>query len=259
MSPDQCAQPTEIVTAASPPATATGAAATAARSRSAARSAPSRSVSGQDHHELVAAPAGQLVAAAQRAREPPRHLLQHPVARLVAVGVVDALEVVDVDAAEREQVPVAGGQGDRALELVGAVAAVRQPGQVVGERLRGEPLVGVDELVVERLDAQRRPQARIELDRVERRGEAVLRAALQRRGHRRGVGDHEHRRDGEPLVAQQLQRVLPAEHDRVRPVPRDIARVTRLHAVAEAAAASRRRVRAPRRAGRWAGARSSPV
>ena len=156
MSPDQCAQPTETVTSRVWPATSIGVAATAARRRSAARSAPRLVGVGQDRDELVAAPASQLVAAASRLGEPARDLREHLVAGLVAERVVDHLEVVDVDARERQQATVADAERDLALELVPAVAAVGEPGQLVGQRLQRQPVVGVEERVVEPLDAERR-------------------------------------------------------------------------------------------------------
>ena len=52
---------------------------------------------GEDHQELLASVAPHGVDGAQRVPEQERHLAQHRVAREVAVLVVDALEVVDVD------------------------------------------------------------------------------------------------------------------------------------------------------------------
>ena len=55
----------------------------------------------QDHGQLVAAVAGGDVGGAARAADHLGHRLEHAVAELVAVGVVDRLEVVDVDQRER--------------------------------------------------------------------------------------------------------------------------------------------------------------
>ena len=76
--------------------------------------------------------------------------------------------------------PVAHGERDRALELVRAVAAVREAREVVGERLLGEPPVRVDERVVELLHPQRGGHARLELGGVERLAQVVVRAGAQR-------------------------------------------------------------------------------
>jgi hypothetical protein len=63
----------------------------------------------QDHRELLAAVAMDRVSFAQHfarlAAEPLEHLVAHP----VAVTVVDALEVVEVEQHEAERQPVAGG------------------------------------------------------------------------------------------------------------------------------------------------------
>ena len=135
---------------------------------------------GLDDDELVAAPAGELVAAADGLGEPPGHLGQDLVAALVAVVVVDLLEVVDVDPRERQVVAVAHGERDGAVELVRPVAAVREAREVVGERLLGEPPVGVDERVVELLHPQGGGHARLELRGVERLAQVVVRPRAQR-------------------------------------------------------------------------------
>jgi hypothetical protein len=58
----------------------------------------------------------------------------HQVAGLVAVGVVDRLEAVDVDADERELAAMADAERDLACKLVRSLATVRQPRQVVRQR-----------------------------------------------------------------------------------------------------------------------------
>ena len=68
---------------------------------------------------------------------------EHAVAGGVAEAVVDRLEVVDVDEHQRQRAAVA----QRALGLLGEAlverAAVGEPGQRVGQRLRREALAGV--------------------------------------------------------------------------------------------------------------------
>ena len=152
MSPDQCAQPTETVTSSTVPAASIGRPLDSG-AQPLRRAQGARLVGvGQDRDELVAAPAGQLIARAHPGGQPARDLDQHLVARLVAVGVVDRLEVVDVDVHQREQSAVAHAQRDLALQLVRAVAAVRELRQVVGERLAREPPVGLAQRVVQPLD-----------------------------------------------------------------------------------------------------------
>src|SRR5437762_11160682 len=57
--------------------------------------------------------------------QPLGDVLQHPVAEAVTEGVVDRLEVVDVDEQQRQALPAAGAR-ERALELRGEVEAVEQ-------------------------------------------------------------------------------------------------------------------------------------
>ena len=59
----------------------------------------SGSVLGRIERELVAADAGRVVAEAQDPLEPLAERAERGVALLVALGVVDRLEVVEVDAA----------------------------------------------------------------------------------------------------------------------------------------------------------------
>ena len=61
----------------------------------------------EQHHELVAAQAGDDVALAQATGEARRDFLQQLVARLVAERVVDQLEAVEVDEQHRELTLVA--------------------------------------------------------------------------------------------------------------------------------------------------------
>ena len=110
---------------------------------------------------------------------------------------------------------------DLALELALAVPAVGQPGQLVGQRLLGEPPVGVDERVVESLDAQRGREPRVQLGGIERRDHDVVCAVLERAEQRvagRGEDDHRHGVVRQPV--EQVERGL-AQQDRVRPAGRD--------------------------------------
>ena len=75
----------------------------------------------QDHRELVAADAGGVVADPQHLAEALAELAERRVAGLMALGVVDDLQPVDVDHHERElpAVAVAAGDGhvEQAVEL----------------------------------------------------------------------------------------------------------------------------------------------
>ncbi len=82
----------------------------------------------QQHQEFVAAQAYQAVLGAQRLVEEPRHLHQHLVATLVAMGVVDQFELVQI---HHDATPAHGGVALVQLVQEAAVVAV---GQRVGER-----------------------------------------------------------------------------------------------------------------------------
>jgi len=75
----------------------------------------------EEHHELFAAVTREAVRRADRALEPPGHFGQHHVAGLMAEGVVDVLEAVDVDEGHRERPAVAvrviEGVGERGAEV----------------------------------------------------------------------------------------------------------------------------------------------
>ena len=89
-------------------------------------------VAGQEDGELVAAETERLTALAEAAR----HLRQHAVARGVAEAVVDPLEVVDVDQADRHGHVLLLGLDQGLLEPLVEVAVVAEAGERVGE---GEP------------------------------------------------------------------------------------------------------------------------
>jgi hypothetical protein len=92
--------------------------------------APARHVRGE-HHELVTADAGDGVHRAENGTQPARGLLQHHVARGVTLGVVDLLEVVEVDEEDRRVRARAGGLGERLVDAVDEQRPVRQPGEVI--------------------------------------------------------------------------------------------------------------------------------
>src|SRR5690606_2397906 len=85
-----------------------------------------------EHHELVSREARDRVAVAHGLLEAPGGLDEHLVPRLVAKGVVDGLEVVEIEEEERE-VAAAVRSPDRLLEAVKQQAAVGQPGEGVDE------------------------------------------------------------------------------------------------------------------------------
>ena len=84
----------------------------------------------QEHGELVAAQPEALAALAEARRDLP----EHAVTERMAVAVVDALEVVDVDEAEAERIAGALRRRERTLQALVEVTVVSEPGERVGER-----------------------------------------------------------------------------------------------------------------------------
>jgi hypothetical protein len=92
----------------------------------------------EQDRELVAAEAGGGVSAANARVEPARHLDQHLVARGVAQGVVDLLEVVEVEEEHGAPATLAARPDDGVAHALGEQRAVGEPGDGVVERLVGE-------------------------------------------------------------------------------------------------------------------------
>ena len=90
---------------------------------------------GEDHDELVAAVARDAVERAELAHERLHDLAQHRVAGLVAVVVVDELEVVEVDQQARERPAGAHRAADLLVQAPAHRAVVHAAGHRVGARL----------------------------------------------------------------------------------------------------------------------------
>ena len=88
----------------------------------------------QQDDELLPAEARRDVVLAHRRHDGARDRPQHLVAGRMAVGVVEDLELVDVDHEDPDGVPRAPALGEQRDELL-EVAAVRQPGQGIGRGL----------------------------------------------------------------------------------------------------------------------------
>ena len=99
---------------------------------------------GQDHGELLAADPGHQLARPRLGREHVRGVLEHPVAHLVAVHVVDALEVVEVHQHQRQAALAAAGALHLGPQALVEGAVVGEAGQRVDRRalLRGRQLSG---------------------------------------------------------------------------------------------------------------------
>ncbi len=94
---------------------------------------------GQDQHEFLAAIAADHVARPQVGPDGLGDAAQDDVARGVAVGVVDGLEVVDVDEGDRQRALVASGALDLGEEGAQQGAPIDDAGQAVDRR----PVVGL--------------------------------------------------------------------------------------------------------------------
>ena len=86
---------------------------------------------GDQHDELVAAVAQHALAGAQHRLEAPRDLDQQLVAHVVAEGVVDVLEAVEIEETQGQPTPQPVGQGGRLAHHGGQLGAGGQAGEEV--------------------------------------------------------------------------------------------------------------------------------
>jgi hypothetical protein len=89
----------------------------------------------REYGELVAAEASHSVVAAHRAAQPGRDRRDQLVPDVVAKGVVDLLEVVEIDDHDGDRRRRPAGRGEGALHAQREHRAVGQPGQRVVQRL----------------------------------------------------------------------------------------------------------------------------
>ena len=146
----------------------------------------------QQEGELVAAEPERLAALAEAGR----HLREDAVADRVAVPVVDLLEVVDVEQAERERDASLLRLVEVVLEALVEVAVVAEPGQRVGERQAHRLQRAVHRALVERDGDERADERRGE----ERRplpedGQHEADRGHDREGHDRPVDRAEQRHE----------------------------------------------------------------
>ena len=91
-----------------------------------------------------------------------RDLLEQQVAGLVAVGVVDGLEAVEVEQHDRDQLAMAVGARQGLDQIVAEQHAVGEPGQLIELRQLGQPPLGAMALdrVADRALEQAAPSSR---------------------------------------------------------------------------------------------------
>jgi hypothetical protein len=145
---------------------------------------------GQQHDELLAAVAPDDVRDARGVADALCGLAQHRIPGRVAVGVVDELEVIDVEQQARERPGMPGGQCDGLMGARVELATVEEPGQPVARGALGQP-------VVDGPGAQCRAHTRHELLVGERLDDVVDGAGVEARHARVGVrvrGQEDHRR-----------------------------------------------------------------
>ena len=85
----------------------------------------------REHHELLAAEPGQNILGADDLLHLRRDDTEDEVTRLVPVGIVDALEVVEIEQDQAEARRVTVRVGDLRDEPLSRVLSVVQPGQPV--------------------------------------------------------------------------------------------------------------------------------
>ncbi|MEQ8568644.1 MAG: hypothetical protein RMA76_27225 [Deltaproteobacteria bacterium] len=123
--------------------------------------------------------ASDLVGAAEDGLDASGDLLQHRVARLVAVGVVDLLEVVDVEQRDRGRVRRTCESRDGFVELLVDRASVHHLREAVLVRHLVQLGLRLAHRTLKREDATPDAQARKELTRIERLRDVVVRARLE--------------------------------------------------------------------------------
>ena len=156
-------------------------------------------VAGRQHDgKLVAAEARQHVVGAQQLRQPRPDLLQDLVTGVMAQGVVELLEAVEVDQQQRELPTVLVRGTDSGMKALHEVPSIGEARQVIGERLllalpqplgHGEPGTCHPGQHRDRRDGDRHVVDRLELP--------------DRQQRERGRGEHEDRdeHDGAELGA----------------------------------------------------------
>ncbi len=159
-------------------------------------------VIGEEQRELVAAEPEGLAALAESRAD----LREDAVARRMPVAVVDLLEVVDVDEAERQRPRLLLRTQQLALEALVELTVIAEPGQRIREREAHRPQRAVRGALVQR-DCEQRPDERHRQDR---------RTLPQDDEHQRRRRHERERHDGRADVRpHQLEvRLAAAERDR---------------------------------------------
>ena len=117
-----------------------------------------------DHDEFLAAVAGHDVGVANRLVDHPGHVLQGPIALQVSLGVVDLLEMVDIQQHHHEVLLVAVEQGEHRLQRLVERPAIAHPSQGIGANFgeRHQVVRLLADFVVSMGDLGRQAEGRLE-------------------------------------------------------------------------------------------------
>ena len=151
---------------------------------------------GHHHHEFLAAIAAGQIDAAHIGGDAAGEFLQHLVADVMAMGVVDRLEIIDVHDHESQRLAVLLGVGDQIVQMPAHIAAIVQAGELVGDRHFQAELNIVAQAVGIALLAQLGAHPRHQFVLVHRPGQIVVDAHLQRLGQLAAVAVRHHHQDG---------------------------------------------------------------
>src|SRR6185295_10662841 len=172
---------------------------------------------GEEDGELLAAVAGDDVGLADGLAEGGGQVAEHLVPHLVAVGLVDVLEVVEVEEEQRQRVVVALGAAELLAEAVLEVAVVVDGGEPVGDGETVEPGALLQHLVEALLGEEGAGDAGADLLLVPGPGDDVVGAHAQRLQLLRrvlAVEDDDHRDVAAVVEVAQLLEDLQPVHAR---------------------------------------------
>ena len=141
-------------------------------------------VAADQQGELFAAVTGRHVGLADDRLQGGADAFEQVVAGFVAVAVVEALEVVEVEHDQGELAAVAVGLGDLVVQVVGEGAVVVEAGQAVGERRGGQRALALVLVALHAAEDEARQAERGETHDRLARGAGVDRLAQGGPGHK---------------------------------------------------------------------------
>ena len=140
----------------------------------------------QQQHKLFSTIPTDAIDLSRLLFQDPGELLQHGVAGLMAVGVVHTLEAIQITQHHRHRLVQAARMAERLLQALLDVASIIEAGQRIGLRHLEQLSIDLRQLafaiferILQRLDAQHRLHARLELGEVDRLRDVVVRPGIQ--------------------------------------------------------------------------------